>query len=429
MSHTAGSEIAARALAELDHVLSPAMSLYLDVHRHPELAGAEERTAGRLADWLSADGFDVATGIGGHGVAGVLRTGPGPMVMMRAELDGLPVRERTGLPYASRVSIAGTDGPTPVMHACGHDLHLAALAGAARLFARARDSWNGSLLVVGQPAEERLSGARAMLEDGLYDRFGLPTAVLAQHLAPMPAGMVAHGAGPMLAGSLTLRVVVRGRGGHAATPQATVDPVVTAAAMVTRLQTIVSREVAPMEQVVVSVGRLRAGAVGNIIADRAELDVTVRALSEPLLERVGGAVRRIVAAEGAASACDRDPEVTELSRSWPLVPDQELTAAVAAAHRDHFGTQRVAQWPASMASEDVTWFAQPPGSAARVPLVYWVLGSVGPRAWAQAGDTAAARLAALPGNHSSRFAPTPGLSLTTGIRALVVAAAGRLGHS
>ena len=411
-------------LDAVEAAVAPAVALYVDLHRHPELSGSERRTAGRLAAWLREDGFAVTTGVGGQGVVGLLRNGPGPTVLLRCELDALPVREDTGLAYASEVTVSGPDGPIPVMHACGHDLHVAATAGTARLLAGARKSWRGTVMVVGQPAEETLSGARAMVQDGLYDRFPLPSVVLAQHVAPLPAGMVAHASGPVLAGSLTLRVVLHGRGGHAATPQSNVDPVVMAAAVVMRLQTIVAREVSPADQVVVSVGRLRAGAVGNVVADDAELDVTVRALSDASLARAEEAVRRIVGAEAAASGCDRPPEVVELSRSRPLVSDPEASATVLEAHRVSLGAVRVTGWPPSMASEDVTWLATPPG-VPPVPLVYWILGSAGPRQWNATcpGGSAAEKMAALPPNHSSRFAPSPRLTLHTGIVAMGAAAA------
>ncbi len=390
-------------------VLAAVTELYLDLHQHPELSGAEERTAARLAGWLRSDGLDVATGIGGHGVVGLLTNGPGPTVMMRAELDALPVTEETGLPYASATGGA--------MHACGHDLHLAALAGAARLLAAARERWTGTLMVVGQPAEETLSGASAMLEDGFRDRFGTPSVVLAQHLTPMPAGMVAHAAGPPLAGSVTLRVVVHGSGGHAAAPQCGVDAVVAASAIVLRLQTIVARETAPADPVVVSVGLLRAGAAANLVADRAELEVTVRALGETSLARAEAAVRRIVAAEAAASGCPRPPDVDEVSRSPVLVPDPDLTATVTAAHREQFGPARVVVCPPAMATEDVGRFAAP-----GVPLAYWMLGSAGRNQWDALPGSPAERIAALPTNHSPRFFPAPGPALVTGVSALVAAA-------
>lgn len=195
------------------NVLGSAAEFYADVHRHPELSGAERRTAGRFARWLSGAGYDVTPGVGGHGVVGVLRNGPGPVVLVRAELDALPLREETGLPYASTVG-----DPAPAMHACGHDAHLACAAGAATVLAGAADRWRGTLVVVGQPAEETLTGAAAMLADGLYERFPAPGVVLAQHTVPLPAGMVAHGDGPLLAASRTVEIVVHGRGGHAGRP-------------------------------------------------------------------------------------------------------------------------------------------------------------------------------------------------------------------
>jgi hippurate hydrolase len=393
-------------------LLAPVTELYLDLHRHPELSGAEQRTAARLARWLRADGLDVTTGVGGHGVVGTLTNGAGPTVMLRAELDALPVTEQTGLAYASA---------NGAMHACGHDLHLAALAGAARLLAGSAGTWRGTLMVVGQPAEETLQGARAMLADGFRDRFGTPSVVLAQHLTPMPAGMVAHGAGPMLAGSVTLRVVVFGSTGHAAAPHRGVDALVAAAAMVLRLQTVVAREAAPGDPVVVSVGRLHAGDAANLVADRAELEVTVRTLGEASLVRAEGAVRRIVAAEAAASACPRAPDVIEVSRSPALVPDPDLGACIAAVHRQRFGAARVAAAPPSMATEDVGRFAEPD-----VPLAYWMLGSTGRSQWEQVAGSPAERIAALPANHSPRFYPAPAPALATGMSALVTAALSQL---
>lgn len=315
------------AVAVTPDVLRPALELYLALHTHPELSGAEERTAALFADRLAEDGYTVTRGIGGHGVAGVLRRGAGPVVVLRAELDALPVTEDTGLAYPSRVP--------GVMHACGHDLHLAALAGAARTLART--PWHGgTAVIVGQPAEETLTGARAMLADGLYERIGgPPDAVLAQHAAPLPAGHLAHAAhpgGPVLAGSRTLDAVLHGSGGHAGTPQLTVDPVVAAAAAVLRLQSVVAREIAPGEPAVLTVGRLRAGDRANVVPDRAELGISLRAFREPVLERMTAAVRRIVRAESEASGAARPPEFTETSRSPVLAPDAGLTAALRAAH-------------------------------------------------------------------------------------------------
>ncbi|WP_052850144.1 amidohydrolase [Streptomyces avicenniae] len=400
-------------------VLRAAVELYLALHTHPEPAGAEERTAARLAAWLRADGYDVTTGVGGHGVAGVLRRGDGPVVMLRAELDALPVREETGLAYAS--AIPG------MMHACGHDLHLAALAGAARALARDGESWRGTLLVVGQPAEETLTGARDMLTAGLYGLCGVPDAVLAQHAAPLPAGTVAHARGPVLAGSRTLDAVLHGTGGHGGTPHLTVDPVLAAAAAVLRLQGIVSRETAPSEQAVLTVGRLRAGELANVVPDRAELSLSLRAFGEETLERMTDAVRRVLRAESDASGCPRPPELTVTARSPVLVPDAELTGRVRAAHARRLGAGAVLEWQPSTAAEDFPWFG-PAGAelhgGAAVRTAYWMLGTVRAARWRAAREPGAPPL---PGNHSPAFAPDVRTALPTGIGALADAAREALG--
>ncbi|SEO64532.1 hippurate hydrolase [Actinacidiphila rubida] len=407
-------------LPGLADVLGPAAELYLDVHRHPELSGVEARTAGRFAERLASDGYEVTRGVGGHGVVGVLRNGPGPVVLLRAELDALPVREDTGLPYASAVT-----APRPVMHACGHDMHLACLSGAAALLSRTASGWSGTLVVVGQPAEETLTGAAAMLADGLYRRFPAPGVVLAQHTVPLPAGMVAHGDGPVLAAGATVEVVLHGRGGHAGAPQLAVDPVVAAAALVLRLQTVVSRETGPGEPLVLTVGRLHAGGAGNVIPDRAELEVTLRAFAPETLDRALAAVHRIVHAEAAASGSGRAPGIRVVNRSGTTVNDPEAATAVRRAHEDAFGAGRVARWQPSTATEDFPLLG-PAGrdlhGVAGIRTCYWMLGAVGPEQWAAAGATAAERLAAVPGNHSPRFRPHVGLTLRTGVRALSAAA-------
>ncbi|WP_371483921.1 amidohydrolase [Kitasatospora sp. NBC_00315] len=421
----------AGASGTADPDLAAAAEFYLDLHRNPELSGQEERTAARFAARLGAAGYQVQAGIGGHGVVGVLENGPGPVVLVRAELDALPVEERTGLPYASTARARAADGTVvPVMHACGHDVHLACAAGAASALARAAGQWRGTVVVVGQPAEETLRGARAMLADGLYRRCAPPSVVLAQHTAPLPAGMVAHGTGPVTAGSVTLEVVIHGRGGHASAPHLAVDPVLAAAALVLRLQGVVPQETSPAEQVVLTVGSLRAGGSANVVPDSATLGVTVRAFADHVLERVVAAVHRIARAESDASRCPREPTVRITSRSGVNLPDAGLTAEVAAAHRAAFGAQRVTGWPPAMATEDFPLFGEA-GRAlhgvAGIRTAYWMLGVVGPRQWSAApGASAAEKLAALPPNHSPEFRPHVGLTLRTGITALVSAATSQL---
>ncbi|MEU5363935.1 amidohydrolase [Streptomyces sp. NPDC005925] len=405
-------------MRHLDALLRPLTEFAIDLHMHPEASGGEVRTAAGLGTSLAAEDYAVTSGIGGHGVVGVLTNGDGPRVYLRAELDALPVEERTGLPYAAEGAL---------MHACGHDLHTAALLGAASLLARAREHWRGTVVVVGQPAEETLTGARAMLEDGLYDRFGRPDTVLAQHSAPLLAGMVAHGYGqPVLAGGADLAITLHGRGGHAGTPHLTVDPVLAAAAVVMRLQGIVARECAPAEQTALTVGFLRAGTRSNVVPDTASLGVTVRALSPASLDRAVAAVERVVRAEAAASGCPRDPDITVTARSPAVLPDPELTTALSAAHREHLGPQRVMAWAPSMATEDFALY----GDAGRdihggtgIALGYWMFGTTGPRQWAATpGANAAERLAALPPNHSPEFAPHLPIALPTATTALTTAA-------
>ncbi|MFC4494964.1 amidohydrolase [Streptomyces ovatisporus] len=417
----------APVLQGLKDILKPLVTFYLDLHRNPELSGRESRTAARFADWLEQEPYRVTRGVGGHGVVGVLHNGSGPCVMLRAELDALPVRERTGLAYAAE---------GPVMHACGHDLHTAALAGAATLLARSADSWRGTVLVVAQPAEETLEGARAMLEDGLYERFPRPGTVLAQHSAPLPAGMVAHtdpaGHSPVLGGSVTMNVVIHGRGGHAGAPHLAVDPLLTAASAVLRLQGVVARETAPGEQAVLNVGSLHAGSGSNVIADRAVLGITVRALSEASLDRLAAAVERIVRAECAASGCPEEPQIDVVSRSPVTLTDPAATEAVRAAHRELYGPERVSGWLPTLATEDFPLY----GDAGRrlhgaegIATVYWMLGVVGAAQYARAsGETAAEKLAALPANHAPDFAPDVRTSLPTGVTAMTSAALARLGE-
>ncbi|QXQ97325.1 amidohydrolase [Streptomyces sp. WY228] len=407
-------------------LLRAAVELYLDLHAHPELSGHEHRTADRLAARLAEHGCTVTRSVGGgHGLVGVLRNGPGPTVLLRTELDALPVTEATGLPYAST-----TPG---VMHACGHDLHIAAVAGAVAHLAATRDSWRGTVLVVGQPEEETLRGARSLLTEGrLYERFGVPDAVLAQHAAPLPAGTLAHvpaGGPPLMAGSLAVEAVLHGRGGHAATPHLNVDPVLMAAATVLRLRTVVAEATAPAEQAVLTVGSVRAGERGNITPDHAELSLTVRAFTEEALDRLAAAAERVVRAEAAASGAPRTPEFTVTARSPALRPDPALTARVRRAHEALLGPGRVLDLAGSAATEDFPHFASggqsgpggdagPGASAGAVPVAYWMLGTTGAGPWrtARAGGTP------VPPNHAPGFAPDVRAALPVGIGALAAAA-------
>ncbi|WP_086669243.1 amidohydrolase [Lentzea kentuckyensis] len=385
--------------------------LYRDLHRHPELSLQEFRTAGVLADALRPLGFDVTTEVGGTGVVGVLRNGDGPVVMLRADIDALPVEEKTGLPYASTARATNSDGEdVPVAHACGHDMHATCLIGAAAQLAQTQAEWSGTLLVVFQPAEELGCGARNMVEDGLFDRFGKPDVVLAQHVGPLPAGFIAHGSGPVMAASDSARITLFGRGGHGSAPEIAVDPVLMAAHVVVRLQGIVSREIAPSERAVVTVGRLQAGTKDNVIPETAEIGVNIRTFNEHIAGIVRDAVERIVRAEAAASGAPREPEIEWHGGTPVLVSDESATGRTVAAFTEHFGAERLIPGATVNASEDVGVF----GSAAGVPTVFWFFGGVDFSNW-EPGRAVAM-------NHSPEFAPDIEPTLSTGVDALVVAA-------
>lgn len=399
---------AAAILAALPDIRDWQESLYRDLHEHPELSHQEHRTAGVVKSRLADAGLEVRAGIGGTGVVGTLRNGDGPTVLLRADMDALPVTEATGLPYAS--------SEPDVMHACGHDVHVTCLLGAAELFSRATEHWNGTLVTLFQPAEETGDGARAMVDDGLAEVLGQVDVALAQHVLPAPAGQVGTRSGPVLSAADSMRITVYGRGGHGSMPQATVDPVVLAAMIVIRLQTIVSREVAPTETVVLTVGSVKAGSKSNVIGDHAVLELNLRTYDESVRSAVLDAIQRVVVAECQASDSPREPEF-ELYDSFPLtVNDDDVTTRVDTAFREYFG-DRVQQMAAQSASED---FSDIPG-ALGVPYTYWGIGGVDEQMYRAAAD--AGRVGAdIPVNHSPKFAPVIQPTLDTGTEALVVAA-------
>ena len=381
--------------------------LYKDVHRHPELSMQEQRTAGLAAERLSAAGFEVTAGVGGTGVVGLLRNGEGPTVMLRADMDALPVAEQTGLEYASMV-----DG---VMHACGHDMHVAWLAGATAELAATRGDWHGTLLAVFQPAEETAAGAQAMIDDGLFDRFPKPDVILGQHVMPAPAGSIGVRAGVVTSAADSFEIRMFGRGAHGSMPEASVDPVVMAAATVLRLQTIVAREVAPARSAVVTVGVLQAGTKENVIPDEATIKLNVRTFDEDVRTHVLDAIKRIVNAEAQASGAQEPPEITALDRYQLVRNDPAAADRVRAAFREHFGEERVVEISPISASEDFGSF----GSQWQAPSIFWTAGGTDPDTYRQAKQTG--RLAELPTNHNPRFAPVIHPTLETGVETLVAA--------
>lgn len=386
---------------------------YRDLHRHPELAFQEHRTAGRLAARLRAAGYEVTEGVARTGVVGVLANGDGPVVWLRGDMDALPVQEATGLPYAS--TVAG------MMHACGHDLHVTWLAGAAEALAAARATWSGTLVVVGQPAEESGGGAAALVADGLHERFPRPDVLFGQHVAPGPVGFYPHTPGLTMSAADDIDVVVHGVGGHGSRPESTVDPVVTAAYIVTRLQTVVSREVAAKESAVLTVGQFHAGTKHNIIPDEARLALNLRTQDTTVRARILAAVRRIVEAECTAAGCPVPPDITVHPGYPNTVNDATLDGEIADVHRALFGAHTVFDFGPAMGSEDFSLLA-PEG----VPYDYWYVTSTPAPVWdAAPGDQLPEKFGNVPSNHSPLFAPDPAV-LLPGVQTLVSAALTRL---
>ena len=403
-------------LANLDGLLPDLEALYKDVHAHPELSMRETRTAGLAAERLRTAGYEVTTGIGKTGVVGLLRNGDGPTVMLRADMDALPIEEATGVLYASKVHASDGQGrPVPVMHACGHDMHVTWLVGASTLLSQARTAWRGTVMAVFQPAEETAQGAQAMIDDGLFKRFSRPDVVLGQHVMVGPAGAIGGRAGVITSAADSLQIRLFGRGAHGSMPQASIDPVVMAAATVLRLQTIVSREIAPTESAVVTVGVLQAGSKENVIPDEAIIKLNVRTFDEGVRQRVLAAIERIVKSEAAASGAPKPPEISPLDR-YPLVSnDLDATKRVVEAFRRYFTMERVRETGAASASEDFGSF----GVEWHSPSVFWFVGGTDPDIYAKA--KAANRLNEIPTNHNPRFLPVIHPTLKTGVEAMVVA--------
>ncbi|MZD04872.1 amidohydrolase [Streptomyces sp. SID5785] len=412
-------------LSGLSDLLPDLTTLYKDLHAHPELSFQEHRTAGVVAGRLRAQGWEVTEGVGRTGVVGVLRSGDGPTVLLRADMDALPVEEETGLPYASTATAVTDDGrEVPVMHACGHDVHVTALLGTTALLAARPDAWRGTVVAVFQPAEE-VGGAPVMLEDGFADRFPRPDICLAQHTAPVPVGYAGSRPGTVMSSSDSLRVVLKGRGGHGSVPENTVDPVVLAASVVLRLQTVVSREVAAADMAVVTVGSLHTGTKENIIPDTAELKINIRADSPDVRRRVMEAVERVIRMESAVSGA-AEPEIDHF-QSYPITHnDPEATVRTGEILSAAMpGPGRFLMLPRPLTgSEDFGQF----GQALGVPSVFWFFGTSDPALFTGFDPAAlSSPPTGVPGSHSSRFAPLAAESVETGVRLMTTAAAHWLG--
>jgi hippurate hydrolase len=391
--------LAASPLDGLDQIYPQLDALYIDLHKNPELSMKEQRTAARMAEELRKLGYEVTAGVGGTGVVGVLRNGKGPTVLLRTELDALPVEEKTGLPYASNATGVNPQGQTvPVMHACGHDVHMAGWTGAAALLVRMKDSWRGTVLMIAQPAEETVQGARAMIADGLFVRFPKPDFAVAVHdSSDLPAGKVFFVPGPAMASVDSVDVTIFGRGGHGALPHTTVDPVVIAARTILAFQTLISREKDPLEPAVLTVGSIHGGTKYNIVPDEVKLQITLRTFNPEVRKLLLSGIERVAKAEAAAARAPKEP-VVKVSESQDLTyNDPALTRRLAAALSKQLGAENVQEKRPEMVAEDFGEF----GKAAGVPSVQLRVGAVEPSRY-EASKKAGTPLPSL---HSSGFAP------------------------
>jgi len=405
--------------AVVDREYAGLFELYKHLHAHPELSFQEENTSARVAEELRAAGFTVTTGVGKHGVAGILRNGQGPTVLVRTDMDALPVKEQTGLAYSSSVTAKDPDGKeVSVMHACGHDMNMTCVLGAARVLSQIKDSWHGTLFVIGQPAEERGAGARAMLADGLFQKFPRPDYCLALHDdAEMPAGAMACISGFSHANVDSVDIIVHGVGGHGAYPQKTKDPVVLAAQIVLALQTIVSREVEPGNPAVVTVGSIHGGTKNNIIPEEVRLQLTVRSYSDEVRNQTIDAIKRIVRGLGSAAGIpdDKLPEVKFPDDPLPgSYNDPELTAKISSVFKTWFGENNVVKKKPTMGGED---FGEYGRTAEKIPIFMFFFGGVSPEVFKESQKTGKT----LPTLHSALWAPLPEPTIKTGTTAMSAA--------
>jgi len=400
--------------ADVNAVFADSKALYLDLHQHPELSGHEVETAAKLSAKLRALGYEVTEHIGGNGIVAILKNGAGPTVMLRTELDALPVEEKTGLPYASKARTKDDSGKdVPVMQACGHDLHMSSFYGTATVMAKTKDTWHGTLMLVGQPAEETISGAPSMIKDGIFKRFPKPDYGIALHDTNyMPVGQISITPGAMSSNADSLKVTIYGRGGHGSAPHTTIDPILIAAKTIESLQSIVSRELRPSEFGVVTVGYIHGGTKNNIIPDFVEMGLTVRTYNPDVREHILKAIDRIVKAEAEAAGADKMPTIERYEFTDAVVNDAALSEKIRAQEKMALGAENVIQLAPGTGSEDYAFFIE-----AGVPSVYFDIGAANQKVF----DDAKAAGKNLPSLHSSLFAPEIDPALHTGIAAEVTA--------
>jgi hippurate hydrolase len=412
--HAVDSADARRIDAWVEAERNGLVEIYRDLHAHPELSLEEAATAERVSTVLEAAGYSVETGIGGHGVIGILRNGAGPTLLIRGDMDALPVTEATGLPYASSVQTKNAEGAVVgVMHACGHDVHITNLLGTARLLSELRDRWRGTLVILAQPAEELGLGALHMIEDGLFDRIPRPDFGLALHVAgELPAGTIGSVSGWAAANVDWVKITIHGRGGHGARPHQTVDPIVIAAQVVTALQTIVSRRIDPSETAVVTVGSIHGGAKSNVIPDEVKLELTVRSYSDDVRRQLLEGIREITTHTCEAFGCPSPPEIWIKPDPTPaMYNDPELATHAVAIFEQFLGAENVREIPATMTGEDFARYTRRGG----FPTYLYRLGSVDPARFRASEKEGGPPLAGL---HSSGYAPDIEPTLTTGVQSM-----------
>ena len=413
LGHPGVSRAEKGPLDDLDALYPSIENLYKELHQAPELSLHEEKTAARLAGLLRAAGLEVTEKVGGFGLVGLLRNGPGPTILIRTDLDGLPVEEKTEVPYASRATGLDPAGkPVPTMHACGHDIHMSEWVATATLLARSTNSWRGTLMFIGQPAEEVGKGAEAMMKDRLFERFGKPDFAVALHdHANLPAGTIGYRAGYCYANVDSVDITFFGKGGHGAYPHKTIDPIVMASRFVTAVQTIVSREKDPMEPGVITVGSFHAGLKHNIIPDEARLQLTVRSYTDEVRKKLLAGIERVAKEEARAGGATKDPEV-RLSEFTPATyNDPVLTERLVRRLRAELGDSKLVEISATMGGEDFSVFGRN-----GVPACMLNLGAVNPERYAAAHAAGED----LPSLHSPLFLPDLNPTLHTGIRALTL---------
>nr|MEA2797254.1 hypothetical protein [Phenylobacterium sp.] len=397
--------------AGLDRGYAHLDALYKDIHQHPELGMQETQTAAKLAKEMRALGFEVTEHFGGTGIVAIYRNGPGPTVMVRTELDALPMEEKTGLPYASHVVADYHGKPTPVDHSCGHDIHMAAWVGAAQALVAMKSQWRGTLMFIGQPAEETTEGARAMIAAGLFQKFGKPDVGFAQHVGPEPTATLTYRAGIYNTASDSLEIVFKGRGAHGSTPDVSIDPVVEAARFVDAVQTVISREKDPNAFGVISIGSVQAGSAPNIIPDQALVRGTIRTRDEAVRQKLLEGIRRTANGVAALSGAPA-PDVQLIPGGKLLINDAGVTAKTEKVFKAAFGDRAKFQPAPGNPSEDYSEFI-----VAGVPSLFWSIGGLDPAVIAEAK----AKGVPVPANHTPQFAPTPEPTIRFGVEAMTLA--------